>query len=227
LLLTLPALWGLLLVFPSGRPANRLVRLWCRGLLALGGCPLRVQGLEHLRGIGPAVLASNHASYVDPVALLAALPTEFRFVAKRELASTPLIGSVIRKVGHLTVERVDLSRSVADAERATAVLHRGTSLLFFPEGTFLRAPGLLPFRLGAFKAAIQAGRPVIALALGGTREILPADSWLPKPGPITVVIGTPTSPEGSEWPEMVRLRDHVRAEIAQRLGELANDSVEP
>ncbi|MFQ5899265.1 MAG: AMP-binding protein [Candidatus Methylomirabilia bacterium] len=227
LLITLPAVWGLLLLFPSGRPAGRLVRLWCRSILALGGCRIRVKGLEHLRGAGPAVLASNHASYVDSVALLAALPTEFRFVAKRELASTRLIGAVIRKVGHLTVERVDLSRSVADAERATAMLHRGTSLLFFPEGTFVRAPGLLPFRLGAFKAAVHAGRPVIPVAIGGTREILPADSWLPKPGAITVAIGVPIQPEGREWPEMVRLRDRVRTEIAQRLGERPGDGGAP
>jgi len=149
LLLTLPALWGLLLLAPRGRPADRLVRRWCRGLLALSGCPLRVEGLENLLGIGPAVFAANHASYLDSVVLLAALPFEFAFIAKRELLSWPVVGTVIRKVGHLPVERADLARSVADAERASALLHAGTSLLFFPEGTFARPPGILPFRWDA------------------------------------------------------------------------------
>jgi len=221
LLLTLPALWGLLLLCPRGRLADRLVRVWCRGLLAMAGCPVRVEGLENLLGTGSVILASNHASYLDAVVLLAAIPEEFRFVAKRELASTPLVGTVIRKVGHLTVERADLSRSVADAERATTMLGEGTSLLFFPEGTFVRAPGILPFRLGTFKSAVEAGRPVIPVTIRGTREILPAYTWLLRRGVITVAIGSPIKPEGTGWQEIVRLRDQVRAEIVRRSGEPA------
>ncbi len=216
LALTMPVLWGLVLVLP-GRAADRVARLWCRGILALAGCPVRVEGLENLRGPGAVVLAANHSSYLDAVVLLATIPTDFRFVAKRELGSAWLVGSVIRKVGHLTVERVDLSRSVADAERVTGALQGGASVLFFPEGTFRRAPGLLPFRLGAFKAAVEAGRPVIAISISGTREILPAYTWLPRPGPITVAVGPPEVPRGTGWQEIVRLRDRVRDEIARRL----------
>jgi 1-acyl-sn-glycerol-3-phosphate acyltransferase len=219
LLLTLPPLWGLLLLAPRGRRADRLVRRWCRGLLALSGCPLRVEGLENLLGIGPAVFAANHASYLDSVVLLAALPVEFAFIAKRELLSWPVVGTVIRKVGHLPVERADLARSVADAERATALLRAGTSLLFFPEGTFARPPGILPFRLGCFKAAVETGRPLIPVTIRGTREILPDGTWLPRRGAITVTIGAPIKPEGAGWQEMVKLRDRVRAEIARRSGE--------
>jgi fatty-acyl-CoA synthase len=219
LLLLLPALWGLLLVVPAGKGADRLVRVWSRLLLALGGCPLRVEGLEHLAATGPAVLASNHASYLDSVVLLAALPRELTFVAKRELLRYPLIGLVIRKCRHLTVARADVSQSVADAERVTALLRSGRSFLFFPEGTFARPPGILPFRLGAFKAATETGQPVVPVAIRGTREILPADTWLPRPGAITVVVAPPVEPEGTGWGEMVRLRDTVRAEIARRAGE--------
>ena len=173
LVLTVPLLWVLLRLFPSGRASDGFVRAWCRGILALSGNRIKVEGLERLDFIGPAVLAANHASYLDPVALVAALPTDFRFVAKQELASGRLVGLAIRKGGHLTVERYDLSRSVANAEGATAILRRGISLLVFPEGTFGREPGILPFRLGAFKAAVDAGLPVIPVAIRGTREILP------------------------------------------------------
>jgi 1-acyl-sn-glycerol-3-phosphate acyltransferase len=160
---------------------------------------------------------ANHSSYLDVVALLAALPVDVRFVAKRELEGTPLVGAVIRKVGHLTVERFDLSRSVADAERVARALGAGVPLLFFPEGTFTEAPGLLPFRLGAFKAAVEAGCPVIPIAILGTREILPADRWLPRRAPVTVSVGRPIRPEGEGWREIVRLRDLARAAIAARL----------
>jgi 1-acyl-sn-glycerol-3-phosphate acyltransferase len=218
LALTMPALWLMVLLLSPGRAVDRLVRRWCRGLLALAGCRVTVEGVENLiKGDGAVVLAPNHASYVDTVALLATIPIDFRFVAKRELLRTPLIGRVIAKVGHLAVDRVDLAQSVADAARVSDVLRRGTSLLFFPEGTFVRRPGLLPFRLGAFKAAVEAHRPVIPVALRGTREILPADTWRPRRGAIHVAIGAPLAPEGDEWRDIVRLRDRVRAEIAVRL----------
>ncbi|OGK81198.1 MAG: hypothetical protein A2X53_05530 [Candidatus Rokubacteria bacterium GWA2_70_23] len=215
LAVTVPPLWALLLVMPRRRAADRLVRSWCRTILALSGCPVHVEGLDHLRAAVPAILAANHASYLDAVVLLAALPVEFAFVAKRELAGSPVVGTVIRKVGHLTVERVDPAQSAADADRATARLRGGVSLFFFPEGTFVRAPGLLPFRLGAFKAAVEAGRPVVPIGLRGTREILPADTWVPKPAPIRVAIGPPITPQAGGWQEMVRLRDLTRVEIAR------------
>ncbi len=120
LLLTVPALWALVLLAPTGRVADGMVRLWCRIILALAGCDVRNGGPEHLTGTGPAILAANHSSYLDVVVLLAALPTDFRFVAKRELLDAPLVGSVIRRAGHLTVERAAGSQSVADAERVTA-----------------------------------------------------------------------------------------------------------
>jgi fatty-acyl-CoA synthase len=219
LALTVPVLWGLLLVLPGGQMAARLVRFWCRSILALSGCPVRVDGIEHLRVAEPAILAPNHSSYLDAVVLLAALPVEFVFVAKRELIDSPVVGTVIRKVGHVTVERRDPGQSAADAERATARLRAGVSLLFFPEGTFLRGPGLLPFRLGAFKAAVETGRPVVPIGLRGTREILPAHAWMPRRGSITVTVGPAIAPKAAGWPEMVRLRDLTRAEIERLTGE--------
>jgi 1-acyl-sn-glycerol-3-phosphate acyltransferase len=94
---------------------------------------------------------------------LAALPVDTRFVAKRELARAPLIGTLIERVGHVTVERLDRPASVADAARATTALREGQSLRFFPEGNFVRSPGILPFRLGAFRAAVETGRAVVPI----------------------------------------------------------------
>jgi 1-acyl-sn-glycerol-3-phosphate acyltransferase len=214
-----PVLWALVLLLPGAPLVDRVVRRWCRIVLALAGCPLRVEGLEHLPAQGPVLFAANHASYLDAVALFAAIPAPFLFVAKRELAEALLIGAVIAKVGHLTVDRVDLSRGVADAERVARVLREGASLLFFPEATFVRAPGVRQFRLGAFKAAVEARCPVIPVALRGTRDILPAYVWLPRRGTITVTIGAPIVPERTDWQEMVRLRDRARAEIVKASGE--------
>jgi 1-acyl-sn-glycerol-3-phosphate acyltransferase len=221
LLLTLPPLWVGVALAPGAGLAGRLVRRWCRLALFLAGCRLRVEGLEHLPATGSAILAANHASYLDAVVLLAALPAGLRFVAKRELLAYPVVGTVIRTVGHLTVERGDPARSAAGADRVSRALAEGLVLLVFPEGTFRRAPGLLPFRLGAFKAAVEQGRPVVPVAIRGTRDVLPADTWLPRPGPLAVTLGAPVSPEGAGWPAMVALRDRVRAEVARLTGEPA------
>jgi 1-acyl-sn-glycerol-3-phosphate acyltransferase len=224
LLLTLPPLWLAVLLARTGPVADRVSRRWCRLILTLSGCSLRLEGQEHLTSAaGPLILAANHASYVDVVVLLAALPLPFRFVAKQELVRAPVVGRVIRKVGHLTVERGQASRSVADAERVTEALRDGLSVLVFPEGTFMRPPGILPFRLGGFKAAVDTGCPVIPVTIRGAREILPADDWLPSPGPITVAVSPPLRHDADGWPAMVRLRDRVRAEIARRSGEPAVD----
>jgi 1-acyl-sn-glycerol-3-phosphate acyltransferase len=216
-----PLLSVAVLLAPSARAADGAVRRWCRLILALSGCRIDVEGLEHLLAGEPAVLVANHASYTDALVLLAALPKDFRFVAKRELLATPLVGTIIRKVGHLAAERVDLARSVADAAAASAALRAGTSLLFFPEGTFVQTPGLMPFRLGAFKAAVEAAHPVIPIAIRGTRRLLPGDAWLPRPGRIGVTVTPPLRPAGKGWPEMVRLRDEARAAIAAHCGEPA------
>ncbi len=213
----LPLLEVALLVTPRGQPADRLLRFFARWVLAAAGCRLRVEGLEHLEGIGAAVLAPNHSSYVDTLALLAAIPTHFLFVAKHELVRTPLVRTAIRKAGHLVVERFEVSQSVADAERVSRALAAGSSLLVFPEGTFRRTPGLLPFRLGGFKAAVEGGRPIVPIAIRGTRDILPPDEWLPRAGPIRIVVCPPLWPQASGWQEMVRLRDSTREAIARAL----------
>ena len=99
----------------------------------------------------------------------------------------------------------------------SSALTAGSSLLIFPEGTFRRTPGLLPFRLGGFKAAVEAGRPIVPIAIRGTRDILPPDEWLPRPGPIGIVVCPPLRPQTNGWQEMVRLRDSTREAITHAL----------
>jgi len=202
-----------------GRRADRAAKRWSS--LALSLCDLRpeVQGLSNLTGLTCGILLANHASYIDVVVLMAALPVGFHFLAKRALADYPLVGTVIRKARHLTIEKANLSDRLAGANELAKRLHGGELLLVFPEGTFIRAPGLLPFRLGAFRAAVDAGRPVVPVALRGTRHVLPDETWLFRHGPITVTIGTPLTPQAEGWPEMVRLRDLVLTEIARESGE--------
>jgi 1-acyl-sn-glycerol-3-phosphate acyltransferase len=214
----LPPLWVAVALSRRPRTVDAVTRAWCRAVLRLAGCRPAVQGLQHLPRRG-AVLVANHASYVDVAVLIAALPVDIRFVAKRELLKTPIVGAVLRKAAHLTVDRVDVSRGVADAAAVTEAVRAGAVVCVFPEGTFGQRPGLLPFRLGAFKAAVEARCPVVPVAVRGTRAVLPAGSWLPRPDRIEVTVGAPLQPQDEGWREMVRVRDLARAAIASAVGE--------
>jgi 1-acyl-sn-glycerol-3-phosphate acyltransferase len=218
LAMLVPPLWIVIRFAPRARMVDGVTRLWCRAVLRMTGCGLIVRGLEHLPRES-AILVANHSSYLDVVALLAALPRDLRFVAKRELLTTPIVGRVLRKSGHLIVDRVELSRSVADAARVTAAVRDGALVCVFPEGTFVRRPGLLPFRLGAFKAAVEATCPIVPVVIRGTRAVLPADTWIPRPGRIEVTVLPPLTAPADGWRAIVRLRDSAQASVASILDE--------
>ncbi len=219
LLVSLPILWGYLAVRRPGPHADRAARRWSRLALTVCGLSPRVVGLEHLDRLHSAVLVANHASYLDPIVLMAAIPMPFRFVAKRALGRYPVIGTVIRKAEHLTIEKTGLGDRLAGADEVERRLREGERLMIFPEGTFVRASGLLPFRLGAFRAAVDTGRPIIPVAIAGTRHMLPDRTWLVRHGPITLTIGAPIEPRAQGWPEMVRLRDAAVQHVARESGE--------
>ena len=224
-LVLVPLFWVAAAILPGRRAAFALARAGARVLLRVAGCRLSVEGVEHLPSSGPLVLASNHAGYADVPALAALLPIDFVFVAKKEVLSWPLVRTLVRKAGHLTVDRWDARQGVEDAGKVGRALEEGGSVLFFPEGTFTAAAGLRPFRLGAFQAAAQAGVPVVPLALQGTRAVLPEGSWLPRPRTIRLWIGAPLSAEGEGWRAVVALRDRVTDAIAARCGEPRLDLV--
>jgi 1-acyl-sn-glycerol-3-phosphate acyltransferase len=166
-----------------------------------------------------AVIVSNHASYIDGLALAAALPGELCFVAKHELVRQPIARLALRALGTLFVERDDIEQGIEDIRHAAEAARSGKRLVFFPEGTLTRAPGLRPFKLGAFAVATAAGVPIIPVAIRGTRSILRGDQWFPRPGRIIVTIAAAIAPQGITLAEAARVRDAVRAIVLKGCGE--------
>ncbi len=215
-----PLTWLLTLLMPNPVAAWALGGIASRTLFRLTGTPLTVRGLEHLPA-GPCVLVSNHASYLDGVILVAALPRPYAFVAKRELREQFVAGRFLQRLGAEFVERFDVKRSVADANRMAEAVQQGRSLAVFPEGTFVARSGLLPFHLGAFLAAARAGVPVVPVSIRGSRTILPELAWWPQRGAIEVEIGEPIMPPADTadlFAAAVKLREAARAEIVRCLG---------
>lgn len=141
------------------------------------------------------------------------------YVPKREFARQPIVGNALRRLGSYFVERVDPARGVEDTRELVAAARRGETLVFFPEGTFSRAPGPHPFRTGAFSVAAEAGIPVTPIVLRGTRSLLREYRWLPSRSPVEVAVQPPITPEGADWSATARLRDRVREIVLRACGE--------
>jgi fatty-acyl-CoA synthase len=215
-LLLLPA-WLYVLLSPSRKSAARVTMAALRAYLKVAGWRVRVDGREHLRENATRMLVANHTSYVDIVVLMAALGTDYHFVAKAEVMSMPFFRTFLRKLGHFAFRREDPRARLHQAEQIEDALRRGESVFVFPEGTFTAQSGVRPFHLGAFKAAIAAQREIVPIALEGTRRVLRDGAWLPRPGRITITICPPITPPSSaeDWQNIVRVRDSAREIIAR------------
>jgi 1-acyl-sn-glycerol-3-phosphate acyltransferase len=117
------------------------------------------------------------------------------------------------------VRRIDVKGGLEDTNKILNAARQGAKIAAFPEGTFSRMPGLLPFRLGAFSVAVEAQIPVVPMAIRGARMILRGGQWLPRPGRIAVIVGDPIRPDGDDFAAAVRLRDRCRKIILKQVGE--------
>ena len=222
-----PVAWLSMTLLPKFSMRWRMVR-GCAKLLAYAtATPLTVKGVENLPPAGTScVLVANHASLLDAAALIAALPRHFRFIAKSEFTKHFYTRLPLENIHTEFVERFETAKSVHDTEHLRRVLESGHALFFFPEGTFSRVPGLMPFRLGAFSIAAGADVPVIPIAIKGTRSILRDSSRFPHHSPVHIEIGKPIDPEeirseteAKEWDIAIELRDQSREFILQHCGE--------
>ena len=194
--------------------AWRFAKLQARNLARLCGVRVRMRGAERL-GTGPYVFTPNHQSHFDIAALLGYLPGCNRFAAKREMFAEPILGAVLRTMGMIPVDRGD---SQASIERLNRLALDGFSVIIFPEGTRSPDGGLLPFKKGAFVAAISLGVPVVPVVCKGTARIMPKGQYLSiLPGDAEVVILDPIPTAGMSYEDRDRLRELVRERIAAEL----------
>lgn len=174
----------------SRRPGLWLARrVWSPGLLAIAPARLEVQGLDRLDPSRACFYASNHQSWIDIPALFTAIPVPLLFVAKRELGRVPFLGWYMTAMGMVLIDRSDRAKSAASIARVTERLRQGWSVLTFPEGSRSRDGNVQSFKSAAFAAAIDAGAPVVPVAVAGAGRVLPRDGFRPRPGTIRVRVG--------------------------------------
>jgi fatty-acyl-CoA synthase len=217
------------------RAAGRFTSAALKVLFALIHCRVRVVGKEYMDTPGAKVYAANHTSYFDVLPLMLGLGVPYHFVAKLEVRHMPFIGTFLRQMGHVWFDRADGDARLRQSEQVQQLLREGESVFIFPEGTFTREDGIRPFQLGAFKAAVEVGVPIIPVSLAGTRNFLRDGTYLPRPCDITITLSPPiypraatpasssptdsTAAESAGWHDLIRLRDQTRQAIGRHAGE--------
>ncbi|MBI3130221.1 MAG: 1-acyl-sn-glycerol-3-phosphate acyltransferase [Acidobacteria bacterium] len=176
---------------------------YIRMVAALFGIRRQLEGWEALpedirSGRRPVIFIANHASHFDPPLLISTLPSHPVFIAKRELGRVPFLGWVIWLAGFIFIDRGDRTQAVASLGAATKRIHDGQSVVVFPEGTRSRDGQLLPFKAGSFRIALEAGVPLVPIAIHGGSEILPKGDWRVAGGPYRMLVGSPLASEGKE-----------------------------
>jgi 1-acyl-sn-glycerol-3-phosphate acyltransferase len=190
---------------------------WARRNMTVGRFRLRVEGRTPEGG---AVLVSNHRSFFDIPVVLAVVPPPVRFVARRGILGLPVAGAVLRRGGHILVDRESTPRNEAALARAALLARGGDRISFFPEGTRSRTGRIGPFRSGAFRVAAEAGAPVVPMVLAGTEAAF--DSlWSPiRPSDIAVRF-LPARTVSAAQAADPSWREALRHEMARAVADIA------
>jgi 1-acyl-sn-glycerol-3-phosphate acyltransferase len=199
----------------SGRRQHRIAQAWARSLLTIFGSPIAVIGAENFPGAAPAIYACNHLSYMDTPALYAALPFQFRILARHGLFKIPFLGWHLRRSGQVPVVIGDTHGSLRSLNAAVRTLREGLPLVIFPEGGRSPHGKLQDFLAGLAYMAIRAHVPIVPMALIGTQQVLPMHVYHIRPQPCVLAIGTPISSDGYTMRDIEGLTKQVYDSIAE------------
>lgn len=183
-----PSFLPFTIVYRCLAPIVRLVARW--------GFGVRVKGRENLRGVGRAILVSNHTLLLDPALIATAIwPRRAYFTMLEETALIPLLGTFVRLLGGIPLVRGPSAVARQARGMAEAILRLGL-LHFYPEGEcYVRNQQIMPFHRGAFRAACRLGLPVVTVTVVLKERAWKAWRLLDLPPRALVLIGKPLDPQ--------------------------------
>lgn len=199
----------------GGRKQHWCAQTWCKLISRTAGMEVRTHGLENIRPGVSYVFLSSHQSYMDIAAMLGYLPAQLRIAAKKSLFKVPFMGWHLSRAGHIPIDRKSSENAIAAMQKAADYLTDGVCVFLYPEGTRSRDGHLQSFKKGGFKLALQAGAPIIPVTIIGTREVLPVDSIIFRPGPAEMYVGAPIPTAGLGDDDMENLMQQVWDEMAR------------
>ena len=199
----------------SKKISQKVARAWSRNLLYFFGVKVIVKGQDRLARGARYVFFANHQSALDIPILYAALLRPLCFIAKKELFMVPILGWGMAAIGHVRIDRSSPRKALDSLARGVDNLNRhGLSLVLFPEGTRSDDGTLGRFKQGSFALALDAGMPVVPVAIRKANERLPKKELLVRPGNVYVEICDPIDPAGMD---KSGLADRVRTVIEKTI----------
>jgi 1-acyl-sn-glycerol-3-phosphate acyltransferase len=190
-----------------------------RNWLRLSGMKVKVKGRENLDPSQPYVFIANHRSYLDTATVFYHLGRRIGLVAKKELLRVPILGFGMGFANIMAIDRSNRERAIQTMREATEKLRSGTSFAVFAEGKRAGRDELLPFKKGGFYMAMEAGVPVVPIAIKNTDVLMGKGTGEARPGTIEMVILPPVETVGLSTDEDIeRLIARVHAMVAAELG---------
>lgn len=199
----------------DGRIQQWFAVTWSKMIMRTIGVPLTIRGMEKVDSTRPHLYALNHLSALDIPAVYVAMPCHFRIMAKEELFRYPFMGWHMRRSGQVSIERENAVSSMRSLNRAASILKSGQPLVVFPEGGRSATGQVKAFLPGVFYVAIKAGVDVVPMALIGTYEVLPMETFHIMPRPIELLVGEPISVAGYGLRDMDKLAAKVQTAVEE------------
>jgi 1-acyl-sn-glycerol-3-phosphate acyltransferase len=185
-------------------------RIWARMILWTARVRVRISGIENVKSGRPYVLCVNHQSHIDIPIILAALPFQFRFAAKKQLFRYPFLGWHLRRSGHIPIDRENPHAAVKSLRDAADMIKDGIPVLIFPEGGTSRDGSIQPFKGGGFMLAAKSNAEVVPVTIRGSRAVLVPKTYHVRGGTVEIIIGEAISSTGVSAAELAnRVRDEI------------------
>ncbi|MDH3410332.1 MAG: 1-acylglycerol-3-phosphate O-acyltransferase, partial [Gammaproteobacteria bacterium] len=223
--------------FLSGLPAyflnqskrdlvNVAIPTWGDFGSAVAGLDVETVGEEHLWSNRPAVFIFNHQSSTDALILSRLLRRDFAGVAKKEMQSNPLLGTILGAVGTVFIDRSDHDKAIEILQPAVDSLKQGTSFVIAPEGQRGRGYKLGPFKMGAFHIAMQAGVPVVPIVIANSADSMPKSGVIIRPARIKVKVLPPV--KTNDWTKATihQYVDEIRQMFLEELGQASDQDTQ-
>ncbi len=195
------------------RILHNFARFWSCLIMKTIFSPVTVLGLEKIDTSKPHVYAVNHASALDIPVLYVYLPFQFRILFKKELLSYPIVGWHLRRSGQVCINQQNPASSVGNIKSAVKSLRSGMPLVIFPEGGRTPDGQIRPFMPGAFYLAIKTQTDIVPMALVGTFDILPMNTYHIKCRPLEMRVGEPISTAGYKTHDVEALSGKVQKAV--------------
>jgi 1-acyl-sn-glycerol-3-phosphate acyltransferase len=197
----------------SGRRLHWFSTAWSWLIMKTIASPVKVTGLDKIDKSKPHVYAVNHGSALDIPVLYANLPFQFRIAFKKELLAYPVVGWQLKRSGQVCIDQQNPSHSIHSIRKALKGLKDGLPLVIFPEGGRTPDGEIKPFLSGAFFLAIKAQVDVVPVALVGTYELLPMNTYHIKSRPLEMRVGEPISTTGLRGHDLQALSAKVQKAV--------------